>query len=156
FQSGCIIIGEVAQTHDGSLGAAHAFIDAIATAGADGIKFQTHIAAAESTRGEPWRVKFSRQDATRYDYWQRMGFTEEQWRCLKQHAEERGLLFLISPFSLEAVELLSRVGVAAWKIASGEVSNTPMFTRIAETRLPIFLSTGMSPLAEIDKAVRSV
>ena len=59
----CCIVAEVAQAHDGSLGTAHAFIDACACAGADAIKFQTHIAAAESTPGEPWRVKFSRQDA---------------------------------------------------------------------------------------------
>ena len=68
----CLVIGEVAQSHDGSLGMAHAFVDAIAEAGADAVKFQTHIASAESTLTEPWRVKFSRQDATRYDYWKRM------------------------------------------------------------------------------------
>lgn len=53
----CLIIGEVAQAHDGSLGMAHAFIDAIASAGADAVKFQTHIAAAESTLDEPWADK---------------------------------------------------------------------------------------------------
>lgn len=149
----CFIIGEVAQSHDGSLGCAHAFIDAIAKAGADAVKFQTHIAAAESTPAEPWRVKFSRQDASRYDYWKRMEFSEEQWRGLKEHAEERGLYFLSSPFSVEAVELLSRVGVAAWKVASGEVNNVEMFERMAATGLPFLLSTGMSPVAEIDEAV---
>src|SRR5207247_2294903 len=87
----CLVIAEVAQAHDGSLGMAHAFIDAIAKAGADAVKFQTHIAAAESTPAEPWRVKFSPQDATRYDYWQRMEFTEAQWHGLKTHAQERGL-----------------------------------------------------------------
>jgi len=152
----CLIIGEVAQSHDGSLGLAHSFIDAIADAGADAVKFQTHIASAESTPGEPWRVKFSKQDETRYDYWKRMEFTEEQWQGLKRHADERGILFLSSPFSLEAVELLKRVGVPAWKMASGEVSNIPMFERICDTRLPIILSTGMSALEEIDAAVRRV
>jgi sialic acid synthase SpsE len=83
---GCFIIGEVAQAHDGSLGMAHAYIDAIANSGADAVKFQTHIAAAESTPGEPWRVKFSEQDAARYDYWTRMEFTEPQWRGLKERA----------------------------------------------------------------------
>jgi len=135
---------------------AHAFIDAIANAGADAVKFQTHIAAAESTPGEPWRVKFSLQYASRYDYWKRMEFTEEQWHSLKRHAEERGLKFLSSPFSVEAVELLTRVGVAAWKVASGEVNNTLMFERMAATGLPIFLSTGMSPLSEIDAAVQRI
>lgn len=153
---GMLIIGEVAQAHDGSLGLAHAFIDAIASAGAHAVKFQTHIASAESTPAEPWRVRFSPQDETRYDYWKRMEFTEPQWHELARHARERGLLFLSSPFSLEAVELLSRVGVAGWKIASGELTNTPMFARMAATRLPMLLSTGMSTLSEIDDAVAMV
>jgi N,N'-diacetyllegionaminate synthase len=152
----CLIVAEVAQAHDGSLGMAHAFIDAIAHAGADAVKFQTHIAAAESTPGEPWRVKFSPQDESRYAYWMRMEFTPTQWRGLKQHADERGLLFLSSPFSVEAVELLAEVGVAAWKVASGEVSNTPLFERLAAMGLPVWLSTGMSPLSEIDAAVEQV
>lgn len=154
--SGCLIIGEVAQAHDGSLGMAHAFIDAIAAAGANAIKFQTHIAAAESTPAEPWRVKFSSQDETRYDYWKRMEFSEEQWHGLKRHADDKGLLFLSSPFSSQAVSLLTRVGVAAWKVASGEVNNSQMFDQIAATRLPVLLSTGMSSIQEIDESVRWV
>lgn len=156
FGEQCFIIGEVAQSHDGSLGLAHAFIDAIADAGANAVKFQTHIAAAESTPGEPWRVKFSQQDATRYDYWKRMEFTEDQWLGLRQHATEREIAFLSSPFSLEAVELLVRIGVDAWKVASGEVNNPMLFDHIAATGLPVLLSTGMSPLSEIDSAVERV
>src|SRR3954469_15761647 len=82
----CFVIAEVAQAHDGSLGTAHAYIDAAAKAGADAIKFQTHIAAAESTPAEPWRVRFSPQDETRYEYWRRMEFTEPQWVELAEHA----------------------------------------------------------------------
>lgn len=152
----CTIIAEVAQSHDGSLGMAHAFIDAVAKTGADAIKFQTHIAAAESTPGEPWRKKFSLQDASRYDYWQRMEFTESQWQGLKNHATEKGLLFLSSPFSLEAVDLLKKVGVAGWKIASGEINNLQMLEQIAATKQPIMLSTGMSDLPEIDRIVARV
>jgi N,N'-diacetyllegionaminate synthase len=149
----CLIIAEVAQAHDGSLGLAHAFIDAAASAGAGAVKFQTHIAAAESTPAEPFRVHFSRQDATRYDYWKRMEFTEDQWRGLAEHARERGLLFLSSPFSPEAADLLLRLGVPMWKVASGEVSDSPLFERIAASGLPVLLSTGMSAMAEIDAAV---
>jgi len=149
----CLIVGEVAQAHDGSLGMAHAYIDAIAAAGADAVKFQTHLAAAESTPAEPWRVRFSRQDASRHDYWKRMEFTEEQWHGLKQHADAQGLMFLSSPFSVEAVDLLSRVGVAAWKVASGEVANAALFERMARNGLPMLLSTGMSSWSEIDAAV---
>jgi N-acetylneuraminate synthase len=156
IETGCLIIAEVAQAHDGSLGAAHAYIDAIAKAGAGAVKFQTHIAAAESTPAEPWRVRFSRQDETRYDYWRRMEFTEDQWAGLKRHSSDRGLQFLSSPFSIEAAQLLTRVGVPAWKVASGEISNVALFEYMASTGLPILMSTGMSRLAEIDSAVERI
>jgi N,N'-diacetyllegionaminate synthase len=152
--SQCMVIAEVGQAHDGSLGLAHAYIDAIAKAGAHAVKFQTHIASAESTPGEPWRVKFSRQDATRYDYWRRMEFSEEQWHGLSAHAADRKLKFISSPFSLLAAELLQRVGLDAWKVASGEITNRPMLEFMADSGLPVFLSTGMSAMSEIDQAVQ--
>lgn len=152
----CLIIGEVAQTHDGSLGQAHAFIDAIANAGADAVKFQTHIAAAESTPGEPWRVKFSRQDATRYEYWERMEFTRPQWAGLKEHAESLGLLFISSPFSMEAFEMLNDLDMKVWKIASGEIGNSQMVNAAAATGKPVILSSGMSDYRELDSAVEIV
>ena len=149
----CTIIAEVAQAHDGSLGLAHSYIDAAAGAGADAVKFQTHIAEAESTPGEPWRTRFSPQDETRFEYWQRMEFTPDQWHGLKRHADEAGLMFLSSPFSLQAVELLRSVGVAGWKVASGEITNAPMLEAMAATGGPVLLSTGMSPYSEIDATV---
>jgi len=152
----CFIIAEVSQNHDGSLGMAHAFIDAIANAGADAVKFQTHIAVAESTPSESWRVEFSQQDATRYDYWKRMEFSEPQWQGLCRHSHERGIEFISSPFSIEAVDLLERIGVNAWKIASGEVVNLPLLERILRTGQPMLVSTGMSPINEIDNAVNQI
>lgn len=152
----CIIIAEVAQSHDGSLGQAHAFIDAAVAAGADVIKFQTHIAAAESTPAEPWRVKFSKQDDARYDYWKRMEFTPAQWKGLKDHADESGIKFISSPFSMEAVTMLSEIGVWAWKIASGELTNKPMFEAMAATEIPFILSSGMSNWEEIDECVEMI
>ncbi|HEV7372056.1 N-acetylneuraminate synthase family protein [Arenibaculum sp.] len=149
----CLIIGEVAQAHDGSLGMAHAYIDAVAKAGADAVKFQTHFAVEESSADEPFRIRFTTQDATRFDYWKRLEFTDGQWAELAAHAAERGLLFLSSPFSGRALDLLQRLGVPAWKIASGEISNRPLLSRLAATGKPIILSTGMSPLTEIDEAV---
>src|ERR1700689_2035137 len=154
FDSSCsMVIGEEAQAHDGSLGSAHAYIDAIAHAGADAVKFQTHIAAAESTPSEPWRVRFSFQDASRYDYWKRMEFTEEQWLGLKCHADDKGLEFLSLPFSVHAAEMLTRIGVRAWKVASGEMTNSQLFDYMLGTRLPILLSSGMNTIEEVDVAV---
>ena len=150
------VIAEAGVNHNGSLERAHQLVDAAADAGADAVKFQNHIAAAESTPAEPWRKRFSPQDETRYDYWKRMEFTEPQWHGLKKHADEKGLLFLSSPFSMQAVELLKRVGVAGWKVASGEISNVEMLDAMIATRLPIILSTGMSGMAEVEDAVARV
>jgi N-acetylneuraminate synthase len=152
----CPVIAEVAQNHDGSLGTAHAYIDAVARAGAAAVKFQTHIAEAESSPDEPWRVKFSRQDATRFDYWKRIEFKEDEWHGLAAHARERGIVFLSSPFSMEAVELLARIGVPAWKVGAGEITNLPMLERMARTGKPVLLSSGMSGWADLDRAVACV
>lgn len=149
----CFIVAEVAQGHDGSLGAAHAYIDLAARAGVDAVKFQTHIAAAESTPAEPWRVKFSPQDDTRYEYWERMEFSPAQWAGLADHCAEAGVTFLSSAFSIEAVDLLHDIGMPAWKIASGELSNHEMIERMVATGAPLLVSSGMSPVAEVDQIV---
>lgn len=148
-----LLIAEVGNAHDGNLNFAHAYIDAVRDTGAQAIKFQTHIADAESTAREPFRKPFSHLDTTRADYWRRMEFTPEQWQGLKTHAEDAGLLFLSSPFSLEAVDLLERLGVAAWKVGSGETNNPPLLDAMARTGKPVLISSGMSPYAELDAAV---
>lgn len=155
---GCraFLIAEVAQNHDGSLGLAHAFVDAAAEAGVDAVKFQTHIAEAETTAAEPFRVAFSYEDRTRYDYWKRMEFSREQWAGLAAHARERGLVFLSSPFSMEALHLLNELGVPAWKVASGELTNRPLVRAMAATDKPVLLSTGMSGMDEIRACVEDV
>lgn len=152
--NGCLVIAEVAQAHDGSLGIAHSYIDAIANAGADAVKFQTHIAASESTLDEPWRVRFSYQDENRFNYWKRMEFTEAQWIGLAEHAKERGLIFISSPFSQDAVRILNKLDMPFWKIPSGEIRNLEMMESIWETRKPILFSTGMCSLTELDEVVK--
>ena len=147
------IIAEIAQAHDGSLGMAHAYIDAVSKTGCNAIKFQTHIAAAESSMHEPFRIQFSKQDKTRFDYWKRMEFSLEQWKELKQHCDEVGLEFISSPFSNAAVDLLEEVGVNCYKIGSGEVSNFLLLEKIAQTGKPVIISSGMSSYNELDKTV---
>jgi N,N'-diacetyllegionaminate synthase len=146
------IIAEIAQAHDGSLGIAHSYIDALAGTGVDAVKFQTHIAEAESSKYEAFRVKFSYEDVTRFDYWKRMEFTFDQWLGLKNHCEDVNLEFISSPFSCEAVDLLEEIGVKRYKIASGEVNNRLMIEKICNTGKPIMLSSGMSSYDELDKA----
>lgn len=147
------VIAEVAQAHDGSLGSAHALIEAVSRTGVNAIKFQTHIADNESTIHEPWRVKFSYQDNTRFEYWKRMEFTKDQWKGLQHHALEKGLIFLSSPFSMEAFFLLNELGVPAWKVASGEINNLQLLDSMATTGKPILFSSGMSTWSDLDTAV---
>ena len=148
------IIAEIAQAHDGSLGTAHAMIDALAGTGVTTVKFQTHLADAESSEFEPFRVKFSKQDKTRFDYWKRMEFSLAQWKELKEHCEEKGLEFMSSPFSNAAVDLLEEVGVKRYKVGSGEVNNRLLLEKIGRTGKPVLLSSGMSSFDELDESVR--
>jgi len=152
----CFIIAEIGQAHDGSLGSAHAYIDAVAEAGVDAVKFQTHIAHAESSKHEQFRVKGFPQDKTRYDYWKRMEFTPEQWSDLLSHAKEKGLIFLSTPFSIEAVELLENLNVPAFKIGSGDIDNIDLIESVIKTQKPILLSSGMSSYNELDNTVEMI
>lgn len=147
------LVAEIGQAHEGSLGFAHSYIDALADTGVHAVKFQVHIAEAESSPAEPFRVRFSRQDATRLDYWKRMEFTPGQWAGLKEHCARKGLEFFASPFSIAAVNLLEDLGVERYKIGSGEMSNLLMLERIAKTGKPMILSSGLSTFDDLDSTV---
>jgi N-acetylneuraminate synthase len=149
-----ILIPEIAQSHDGSMGMLYSYIDRIKEAGCEYVKFQTHFAEEESSEFEPWRVKFSRQDKTRYDYWKRMEFTEKQWIEIGKYVHSKGMKFVSSPFSVKAVDVLNKAKVDIWKIASGEINNFLMLEEIAKSRKPVILSTGMSDLKEIDRTIK--
>ena len=145
------LIAEIGSVHDGSFGNACKLIEAAAGCGADAVKFQTHIAEAESLPSAPSPGYF--QAESRIDYFRRTGFTLDQWHDLKAKAEAAGVEFLSSPFSLEAVDLLEQIGVGSYKIPSGEVTNLPLLERVAATGKPVLLSSGMSDWEELDAAV---
>jgi len=148
-----VIIAEIGLSHDGSLGTAHSYIDALANSGADAIKFQTHIADAESSDFEPFRVNFSKQDETRQQYWKRTEFTIEQWMGLKKHCEDLNIEFISTPSSISAVELLEKLNVARFKVGSGDTSNLLLLKRLGKTRKPILLSSGMSSFDELETSI---
>ncbi|QYJ95155.1 N-acetylneuraminate synthase family protein [Shewanella spartinae] len=148
-----LVIAEVGQAHDGSLGILHSYIDAIASTGVNAIKFQTHIAEAESSREEPFRVNFSYEDNSRFDYWKRMSFSLNDWKGIKKHCDDVGLEFISSPFSVAAVNLLEEIGVSRYKIGSGEITNKLMLDAICRTGKQIILSSGMSDFSELDDTI---
>lgn len=147
------IIAEIAQAHDGSLGILQSIVDAVAATGVDAIKFQVHLADAESSKFEPFRVSFSSVDATRYDYWKRMELPLEEWCRLKERCDSLGVEFLATPFSNAAVDLLEKIGVQRYKIGSGDIVNTLLLERIVRTGKEVILSTGLVTLEELDVAL---
>ncbi len=148
------IIAEVGSVHDGSFGNAKRLIDIAVGCGVDVVKFQTHIASAETLSDAPVSPYFNCEP--RYEYFERTGFNLQQWQDLMAHCDEKGVEFLSSPFSIEAVELLEKVGVARYKVPSGEVTNVPLLEVIGQTGKPILLSSGMSSWSELDKAVETI
>jgi N-acetylneuraminate synthase len=148
------IIAEIGSVHDGSLGNALKLIEAAADCGADAVKFQTHIPEAETLLDAPPPGYFSAEP--RFEYFRRTGFSIEQWKQLSAHCKVCGATFLSSPFSLEAVDLLESVGICAYKVPSGEVTNLPLLDRIAATGKPVYLSSGMSNWSELDAAVEAL
>lgn len=152
--SSVFIIAEIGSVHEGSFGNAMKLIDLAKECGADAVKFQTHIAEAETIRNAPQPPYFTGEP--RFDYFKRTGFSLPQWKALKAHADKLKIEFLSSPFSVEAVELLEKIGMKRYKIPSGEITNIPMLRRIAKTGKQVILSSGMSTLEEVDDAVKTI
>ena len=145
------IIAEVGSVHDGSFGNACKLIELAAGGGANVVKFQTHVAEAETLKDAPSPSYFRAEP--RFAYFRRTAFSREQWTELARVARANGVAFSSSPFAIEAVDLLEEIGVEVYKIASGEVTNTPLLQRVARTRRPVVLSSGMSDWTELDRAV---
>jgi N,N'-diacetyllegionaminate synthase len=147
------IIAEAGMNHDGSLGNAIRMAEVAAECGADAVKFQLHDAQAETTRDAPSPPYF--QHESRWEYFERTAFTDDEWATLKAACERAGIEFLCSAFSVEAVERLERLGVARYKIGSGEVTNLELVRRVAATGKPVLLTSGMSSWTELDAAVEA-
>lgn len=148
------LIAEIGSVHDGSFGNAIKLIEAAAACGAHAVKFQTHIAAAETLRNAPNPPYFKGEP--RFEYFTRTGFSLPQWKELAAICKRTGVEFLSSPFSFEAVDLLEEVGAGSYKIPSGEVTNIPLLRKIAATGKPVLLSSGMSDWDELDEAVAAL
>jgi N,N'-diacetyllegionaminate synthase len=144
-----LVVAEIGNNHDGSIRQAERLIEAAAEAGADAVKFQTHIADAEMLPSTPTPPHF---DEPRYEFTKRMELSQDDHVRLGELAAAQGLVFFSSPFSVEAVALLEDVGVPAYKIASGEVTNPPLVEAVAATGKPVLLSTGMSGMDDVDHA----
>ena len=148
------VIGEIGLNHNGDVDIAMRLIDVAAEAGADAVKFQQRtpeIATPEhmrdTLRETPWGTM------TYLEYRYRVEFDAEQYAQIGAHATARGLDWFASPWDVPSVDLLEGLDVVAHKIASASVTDLELLERVVQTRKPVILSTGMSTLDEIDRAV---
>ena len=148
------IIAEIGSVHDGSFGNACKLIELASKLGANAVKFQTHFGEAESLKSAKSPSYFKDED--RISYFNRTGFTFEQYKKFISLAKKNNVDFLCSPFSLEAVDFLEKLKIKAYKIPSGEVTNLPLLEKIYKTKKKVFLSTGMSNWKEINEALKTL
>ena len=149
------LIAEVGLAHEGSLGIAQSFAKIAKLNGADAIKFQHHNYKFESSKNEKFRKRFSQQDRNRTEYWKRTSFSIKDWKKLKTYCNKIKIKFICSPFSIESARELNKIGVFAWKIASGEFNNLPLLEYIIKnSNKPIILSTGLTTYKEIAKIIQ--
>ena len=144
---------EIAQSHDGSLGYVYAILKSLSARGIRLVKFQMHIPEYESTLDEPFRVELIGQDASRYDYWKRTGFTATQWKMISEWCKSLDIEFLCTPLSCEAVDELEAMGVKRFKVASGDATNWQLIDYLITKGKPLIVSTGLSTDVEIEKLV---
>jgi len=146
------VIAEIGINHEGSFKKAKKMILDAHRAGAECVKFQSHVVEDEMV---PEAKKIIPGNATEsiYTIIERCSLLEEEEIELKKYAEELGMVYLCTPFSRAAADSLERMGVVAYKIGSGECNNYPLVEHIASFRKPIILSTGMNDLESIARSV---
>jgi len=148
--SPCFIIAEAGINHDGDINKAKQLIDQAALAGADAVKFQTHLSEKEMLKNA---FTADYVGDSLFDLLKRVELSKQDHIELKNYAEQKGIMFISTPFSKEAADLLEEIGVNVFKIGSGEMTNLPLLEHIAKKQKPMIISTGMSTLAEIKETV---
>lgn len=146
------VIAEIGINHEGSVAKAKKMIDDAARAGAECVKFQSHVIDDEMAPAAKTAIPGNANESI-YAIMKRCAFSEAEERELKQYTEKRGMLFLCTPFSRAAADRLERMGVAAYKIGSGECNNYPLVEHIASFGKPVIMSTGMNNIAAVRKSV---
>ncbi|MBN2240381.1 MAG: N-acetylneuraminate synthase [Dehalococcoidales bacterium] len=152
----CFIIAEAGVNHNGDVDLAKQLIDVAVEAGADAVKFQTfhaeQLVTAEADKAQ-YQKAMTGENQSQFDMLKNLEFSEQDFIALKNYSGELGICFLSSPFDIRSVDFLEELGVAAYKIPSGEITNIPYLRHIARKRKPVVVSTGMATIDEIEQAV---
>lgn len=146
------VVAEIGINHEGSMKKAKRMVDDAARAGAECVKFQSHVIEDEMIP-EAKKVIPGNAAVSIYEIMERCAFSEAEERDMKRYVEKKGMIFLSTPFSRAAADRLHRMNVEAYKIGSGECNNYPLIEHIAKFKKPVILSTGMNDIPAIRRAV---
>jgi N,N'-diacetyllegionaminate synthase len=155
----CFIIAEAGVNHHGSVTQAHALVDAAAEAGADAVKFQTFIPsllASAAAQKAPYQAASTGAEGSQLEMLEALTLPTDALSALAAHAARRGLIFLSTPFDVPSAELLNGLGMAAFKVPSGELTNHGFLEYLSGWGKPLLISTGMSTLQEVEAACSCV
>jgi len=155
----CFIIAEAGVNHNGDLEIARRLVNVAAQAGADAVKFQTFKAEKVISTRAPkaaYQVETTGSGESQLEMAKRLELSFDSFRELRAYCEQRGILFLSTPFDEESVDFLADLGVPLFKIPSGEITNFPFLVHVAQKAKPMIVSTGMSTLEEVTAAVRVI
>ncbi|WP_299527072.1 N-acetylneuraminate synthase family protein [Winogradskyella sp.] len=147
-----LVIAEIGINHEGSLQVAKEMVDAAKRAGAEMVKHQTHIVEDEMSKAAKAVIP-GNADVSIYDIMERCALNEADELALKNYVEDKGMIFISTPFSRAASERLNKFDVPAYKIGSGECNNYPLLEHIAKFGKPVIMSTGMNTIESVSKAV---
>ncbi|MBL7156484.1 MAG: N-acetylneuraminate synthase [Candidatus Pacebacteria bacterium] len=157
-KSPCFIIAEAGVNHNGSLELAKKLVDAAKEARADAVKFQTFTAenvVTETARMAEYQKKNIGKKKTQLEMIREFELKFEDFAKLKKYCDNKKIIFLSTPHSKDAIDFLNPL-VSAFKIGSGDLTNLPFLQKVAKKKKPIILATGMSDLAEVKDAVKTI
>ena len=150
------IIAEAGVNHNGKLLIAKKLIDAAAESGADAVKFQTfradRLVTVTASRAE-YQIVNTGTSESQLEMLEKLELSPEMYRELFSYCQEKDIIFMSTPFDESSVDLLDNLGMEIFKISSGEITNKPLIQHVASKMKPIILSTGMSYLGEVEKAI---
>lgn len=150
------VIAEAGVNHNGSVKNAFKMIDCAKECGCDCIKFQTFKADALVTSNAPkadYQMRNTNGSNTQFEMLKSLELNDREFEELKAHCDEIGIEFMSTPFDIESVDVLEKIGVTRYKISSGDINNKQLLQYVAKTGKSMVVSTGMSTIEEVTKAV---